>query len=324
MARYEPKEIRVAAIQMESQNGLIQSNLNRAVFLVEEAAKKGAQLILLPEFMPTGYEYSKNTWNAAEPKHGPTVRWLRENSKRLGVWLSTSFLEAEGEDFFNTFVLTGPDGEEAGRVRKQTPAIFEAFFFKGDSGPHIVETEFARIGVGICYENQLSYLPYLMNDQSADLVLMPHSAPTPMQSLFIPRKLVDIYNRELGATAERMANRLGVPVIMANKCGPWRSSIPWLPMFYQDSTFPGLSAIVDSDGTIKAKTGNEESIIVEDVTLDPSNKTGKIGRCFGRWAYQGPWQRNLWRAAEVAGRFSYSNSTQRKRKALEISSKRER
>jgi len=41
-----------SAIQMQSENGLIEQNLAKALRLVEEAAKKKAKLIVLPEFMP--------------------------------------------------------------------------------------------------------------------------------------------------------------------------------------------------------------------------------------------------------------------------------
>ena len=70
--------------------------------------------------------------------------------------MGTSFLEAEREHFFNTFVLIKPDGQEAGRVRKQSSALFEFFFVKGHGGPHVLDTEFGKVGVGICYENQLN------------------------------------------------------------------------------------------------------------------------------------------------------------------------
>jgi N-carbamoylputrescine amidase len=123
-----PHMIRMAAVQMGSQAGAIQANLAHATQLVEQAARSGVQLALLPEFMPTGYLWDRRIWQAGEPKDGPTGRWLHETSARLGLWLGTSFLETDGEDFFNTFVLVAPDGQEAGRVRKQFPSIGEAFF----------------------------------------------------------------------------------------------------------------------------------------------------------------------------------------------------
>ncbi len=321
MTREKTRTIRVAAVQMASKNGLVEANLEHAASFVEQAAQKGAKLIILPEFMPTGYIFTKAIWDAGEPKEGPTVKWLKENSKKLGVWIGTSFLEAEGENFFNTFVLTNPGGEEAGRVRKQTPACFEAYFTKGDAGPHVIYTEFGKVGVGICYENQLAYLPQLMHRQSVDLMLMPHSAPTPAQSSFFPRKQAEFYNNVLKELTPRYARLFGIPTIMVNKCGPWQTPLPGLPFAYQDSSFPGLSAIVDSDGVIKAQLRDEEAVIVEDITLDPARKTGEQPQCHGHWSMKLPWAINLFRLVEAVGGMWYSMSSDRKKRAREISSR---
>ena len=69
-----------------------------------------------------------------------------------------------------------------------------------------------------------------------------------------------------------MARLIGVPVVMGNKCGRWQRPMPGIPFWKQDSRFPGLSTIVDSDGTVIAQLGDEEAIIVGDVRLDPSPK----------------------------------------------------
>src|SRR5258707_895603 len=108
-----PRTLGVAAVQMQSANGLLAANLERATVFVEQAARQGAQLVLLPEFMSAGYAWTEALWDAAEGKVGPTVTWLRETSERLRLWLGTSYLEAENDDFYNTFVLTAPDGSEA-------------------------------------------------------------------------------------------------------------------------------------------------------------------------------------------------------------------
>lgn len=91
------RTVRVAAIQMASENGCVEANLAHATSLIEQASKEGAQLVLLPEFMPTGYLLAEGIWEAAEPADGATVAWLKDKSKRLGIWLGTSFLEADVE-----------------------------------------------------------------------------------------------------------------------------------------------------------------------------------------------------------------------------------
>ena len=309
MSNTKSKIVQVAAVQIESKNGLVEANLEHAKPLIEQAAQGDAQLIMLPEFMPTGYIFTTAIWDGAEPKHGPTVQWLKENSKRLGVWLGTSFLEADGEDFFNTFVLATPEGKEAGRVRKQTPAAYEAFFTRGGYGSHVMDTELGRIGVGICYENQLTYIPQIMQEQSADILLMPHSYPAIAQMAM-----------SLGDLAQRYARLLGIPAVVCNKSGPWRSPYPGIPFYTANSYFPGLSTIADSDGSVKAQLGNEEKAIIAAVTFDPNLKTHEVPRHGGRWAWKGPWIRNGARVMEVLGRLWYRMSSERKRKALKVSS----
>lgn len=310
--------IRVAAVQLASENGRILDNLAHATTLIEQASKEGAQLVLLPEFMPTGYLLANAIWEAAEPADGMTVAWLKDNSKRLGIWLGTSFLEADGEDFFNTFVLSNPLGEVSGRVRKQSPAIWEAYFFRGESGSHTIETTFGKVGVGICFDNQKADVAGIMSRQSVDLVLMPHSYPVLSVSSWGFSK--DMMIRDLEKIAPLYASMLGVPVVLANKCGPWESSIPGPQLVkVAGSVFPGLSVIIDSDGSAKAQLGDEEGVIVADVTLDSSRKRHEIPPHYGRWIQPGPPQRALLRLVEAMGRFHYVFSSTRKNRARNLS-----
>jgi len=320
MAAKKPAMLRIAAIQMQSENGLIENNLKRALGFVEAAARKEARLIVLPEFMPTGYIFTKAIWDGAEPTNGPTVQWLGKHSKRLGVYLGTSFLEADGEDFYNTFVLTGPDGRELGRVRKQTPAAFEAYFTRGDPGNHVIETGIGRIGVGICYENQHCFIPRLMQSQSVDLLLMPHSAPATAESPLFPRSELDKDARRLRDLAQYYARLLGIPAVMINKCGPWESSLPGLPFLTQRSRFPGYTAIADSDGALKERLDDEEGVIIAEVTLDPAHRVKEIPKKGGRYL-ESSWPGCIFPLIEAAGRIWFRLSGERKKRAREISSR---
>ena len=304
--------LRVAVVQLESANGMLAANLERATPFVEEAVCDGAQLVLLPEFLATGYAWTTDLWNAAEPAVGPTVEWLGSTSRRLGVWLGATYLEAEGDEFFNTFVLTAPDGSEAGRVRKQNPALWEAFFFRGEAGPHLIDTPLGRIGVGICYDNYLAYFPQLMYDQSADLILMPHSAASFAEMFPICEGTIRLFQRDLREIAAYHASLLGIPTVMSNKCGPWDSGRPG----QVPANFLGSSAIVDSDGTVKQQLAGEERVIVADVTLDPARKRTTRPPRFGRWARETSFWRNIvcW-FPESAGSVCYRLSAARRKQA---------
>lgn len=106
----KPNTLTVATIQIACQLGERDVNLENATKYVEQAAQQGAELVLLPEMMPGGYTLNEAIWETAEPFDGPSTRWMRALSRRLKLYLGTSFLEADGENFYDTFVLTGPDG----------------------------------------------------------------------------------------------------------------------------------------------------------------------------------------------------------------------
>jgi N-carbamoylputrescine amidase len=147
------RSFRIAVVQMKSLDHDVDGNLKQATAYADQAAAQGAQFVLFPELMATGSYLSFDTWDSAEPSQGKSVQWLTSTSRRLHIWLGAGFLEASGADFYDTFVLTAPSGDEVGRVRKQIPAGPEAYFFRGDAGPHVISTAIGRIGVGICAEN---------------------------------------------------------------------------------------------------------------------------------------------------------------------------
>jgi N-carbamoylputrescine amidase len=177
------RHLRIGVVQMDCRVGDIRGNLAHAGELVETTLQQGAQIVLLPELMPSGYTLTEEIWDYAEPFSGPTVAWLTHTAKRLNIYLGTSFLEADGEDFFNTFALASPHGTIAGTVRKSPPASLEAFFYRAGEGSHVIETEIGRVGVGICYENLLFARLYGLFQASVDLVLQPTAAgrPKPMK-----------------------------------------------------------------------------------------------------------------------------------------------
>jgi N-carbamoylputrescine amidase len=323
---YQVKTIRIAAIQVESQLGQIEVNLAHATPLAERAADEGAQLVLLPELFSSGYFLDRELWDAAEPRVGPTVRWLTETAARLGVWLGTSYLEAEGEHFFNTFVLATPEGGEAGRVRKRNA---ERYFFKynGYSGSHVIPTPLGRLGVGICADNHFAFLPRLMQAESIDLMLMPHAWPMAWRpSRFESAADIERARRKAQGLAPLYADLLGVPAVFANQVGPkgFRSWTGLLGKLMNPAHvyLPGLSTIADSDGTIRGQLEYEEGLIVADVTLDPLRKRCKAVPSYGyyHWIHPGPPLRDAILGLDAAiGRLWYRFNRERRQKARQVS-----
>lgn len=313
------RTVRVAAVQMECAAGAVAANLARAAALVEQAAGQGARLVLLPELVPGGYRLTEEIWDSAEPAgRGPSLVWLRGLAGRLGIHLGMSLLEAEGEDFFNAFYLAAPDGSLAGRVRKRPPASIEAYFYRAGDDPHVIETPWGRLGVGICYENLLACRQAELFAAGVDLVLQPTSAARPMAAFPLRPRDVQAFDRMLAEGTRDYALALGVPVVMANKSGRLLTPLPGgLPA--QDTRFPGLSAIVDGDGQVKASLAAEEGVIVADVTLDAARKSTQAPRARGRWCLKVPWFAFLWPLTQWLGERSYAGNDRRKSRARAVS-----
>ncbi|MGH7893947.1 MAG: carbon-nitrogen hydrolase family protein, partial [Candidatus Binatia bacterium] len=232
-----PRTLRLAAVQVESRNGEVEANLSRAEPLVAEAAARGAQLVLCPELLAAGYLYDESIWEAGEPRDGATETWLRRLATVHHIHLGASYLEAEGDDFYNTFALATPGGAVAGRVRKEALPGFEGWYFMSHDGPKVIDTDLGRIAVGICHDNHTARFLRSIAREAPDLLLMPHSAPCALL-------LTSLMRESLCEIAPFYARALGIPAILVNKArARSRSPIPSIPWLRVRFTFPGLSTI---------------------------------------------------------------------------------
>jgi N-carbamoylputrescine amidase len=321
------KTIRIAAVQMKSTLGNVPANLEHATHLVEQAAVQGAQLIALPELAAAGYSLSDAIWDAGETRQGVTIRWLKETSSRFGVYLGIGFLEADGEDFFNTYALSTPTGQIAGFVRK---TMAETGFFRCSNGPHVIDTPIGRIGIGVCADNLFVPNLHKMQAGSADLLLMPHAAPLAYRTggLVNEKDLIE-GPRKLSQMAPRYAELLGIPVVFINQVGP-RGSEKWLGilgglMSPESFQLGGLSTISTTDGNVVGQLdGCTEGVAVADVVVDPSRKVATRAKGHGRYGggfvtphpllFEG-----ICYVDAFYGRLHYRFSTERRKKARAFS-----
>ncbi len=254
--------MRVALIQMNSRDEKAE-NLERAEMLVAQAAAWGSDLVLLPELW-TYLGPRKRHAEVAEPIPGDTTEFLGRLSARYRFWVvGGSFLEAtEGsERLYNTSVVMSPDGEVVARYRK-----LHLFDVEVDgrtyqesatmvAGDEVVVASLAGVPVGlsICYDVRFPELYRRLAAWGARLVTVP--------AAFTLETGKDHWEVLLRARA--IENQ--VYVLAAAQCG---SHPPGNACF-------GNSMIVDPWGTVVARAGYREGVVVADVDLGHAERVRK-------------------------------------------------
>ncbi len=311
------ESLHVAAVQMASSAGAVKENLRKAQGLVAKAVDAGAELVLLPELMGSGYRIAPDIWDTAEPVGGRVSTWLCETAQRHKIHIGTTILEADGEDFYNTFLLATPAGDLAGMVRKSDPAWVEARYYRGQHGSHVIETAIGRIGVGICYENYLGDHIRTLSNSSIDLLLQPTAAAIPPTTWPVGLRGARAFNTMLDTLAERWARILGVPVVMANMCGHLSSPLPG-SLRSLKTEFAGLSSIVDGSGDVLAKLASEEGVINGRVIMG-SRSVRSAPLPEGRWSVPMPWYAIAWPMIQRICARGYEHDGARKASAYRLS-----
>ncbi|MFA7429190.1 MAG: N-carbamoylputrescine amidase [Rhodospirillaceae bacterium] len=173
--------VTLAATQMRCGDDF-PANLDRAESLVRRAAAEGGQIILLPELFQTPYfckDQDPAWFNQARTVEGnPVLARFSALARELGVVLPVSFFEAAGQAFYNSVALIDADGTILGTYRKshipQGPGYEEKFYFSpGDTGFRVWTTRFARIGVGICWDQWFPEAARAMALMGAEVLLYP-------------------------------------------------------------------------------------------------------------------------------------------------------
>jgi len=136
-------------------------NFAKAEARIQEAAKRGAQIICLQELFRSQYfcrEENADLFELAEPVPGPSTEALSKLARSLNVVIIGSLFERRAAGIYhNTAATIDADGSLAGKYRKMhipdDPLYYEKFYFTpGDLGFPNFDTRFARIGVLVCWD----------------------------------------------------------------------------------------------------------------------------------------------------------------------------
>ncbi len=259
------KEVTVAATQMACGEDR-EANIMRAEALVRRAAQDGANIILLQELFETPYfcqdQIAAHFKLASPLGENPAVRHFQKVAAALGVVLPISFFERAGQSFFNTVAIIDADGAVLGAYRKSHipdgPGYTEKFYFSpGDTGFKVWNTRFARIGVGICWDQWFPECARAMALLGAELLFYPTAIGSEPQDASLDSR--DHWQRAMQGHAA--ANLM--PLVASNRTG--------IEAGAHDAsiTFYGSSFIADHHGAKVAEANRtDQSALTARFNLD--------------------------------------------------------
>jgi N-carbamoylputrescine amidase len=253
--------LRIACVQMEPRIGEKAANVARSVAFIEEAARQGAELVVLPELANTGYVFEslEEATGLSEPvPDGETTRIWSEVAARRGLHIVAGISERAGDKLYNSAVLVGPAGYIGTYRKMHLWGDEKKVFAHGDLGFPVYGTALGRLGIGVCYDGWFPEMYRLQALEGAQIICVPTNwVPMPGQT--------DEYAAMANTLTMAAAHSNGLIIACADRIGIERGQ-----------PFEGQSLIVDRTGWPLARAGKtEETIIYADVTLGGGQ--GKVG-----------------------------------------------
>jgi len=173
------KRIRVAAVQCEHRAGDKTANLGKIERFVRLAAEREVRIVAFPECCITGYWFLRNLSRdkldrLAEPVFdGPSSRALRDMAQRFRITIGAGLVErAEDGTLYNTYVVAMANGEC--RRHRKLHCFINEHMASGNAYTVFDTPEGWRVGVLICYDNNLIENARITALMGAEILLAPH------------------------------------------------------------------------------------------------------------------------------------------------------
>ena len=244
-----------------------EKNLAKVDSFLEEAAKNGACLVLIPELFQRHYFCQKEHYEffdyAEVVEESKTIAHYQEVAKRLHLVLPISFFERDGNAFFNSLAMIDADGKLLGVYRKShipTGECYEEkfYFSPGDTGFMVFHTKAGEIGIGICWDQWFPETARCLALQGAEMLLFPTAIGS---EPVLPKDSSKHWQNVMKGHAA--ANIM--PVLAANRIGEERDGD-------SSMTFFGHSFIANQEGEFVASFGNqEEGLLYAEFDLEAIN-----------------------------------------------------
>jgi predicted amidohydrolase len=175
------RDLLVGVAQWLALPGEPSQNLEDACDMIERAAHRRVELLVLPELWPCGYDpqtLGQDARAAAEPLDGPRTDRLAAQARRHGMWLAAGSVPELGEDgnLYNTALVFNPAGSLVARHRKvhlYPPTLEQTIFTPGTCLTTFDDDTLGGVGLVICFDGDFPEVARTMALRGARLVLAP-------------------------------------------------------------------------------------------------------------------------------------------------------
>lgn len=167
------RKVKLATIHFKPAGG--DSNLDKCKLfepLIANAAKQGANLVVLPECL-TYYGRGLKYYECSEAIPGESTDYFSTLAKKYNLYICAGLLERDGRLIFNTAALVGPEGF-VGKYRKVTlpRGEIEGGITPGKEYP-VFNTSFGKVGMMICYDGFFPEVARKLSQNGAEVICWP-------------------------------------------------------------------------------------------------------------------------------------------------------
>lgn len=237
------------------------TNLAKAISHVEQAARRGAQIVCFPELFMSPYFCNQpvSPKDYSEEIPGETGRALSESAIKNGIAIvAGSIYERADTKKYNTAMVFNAKGEMLGTYRKthipHDPGFFEMnYFLPGDCGFKMFDLGFAKISVLICYDQWFPEAARASALLGAEIIFYPTAIANVNGLEPIEGNWQDAW--ENAQRGHAIANNIVVAAV--NRVGTESDSVFW-----------GGSFVCDAFGRTLVRGGVGEQLIIQKVDLE--------------------------------------------------------
>jgi N-carbamoylputrescine amidase len=166
----------LAAVQMSSEPGLIDKNLEAIENALLGLPVTSSRLVVFPEMAAHGYFFDQRDrlWALSEPiPDGPTIKKLVELAERYTAYLIVGMAEREGDELYNSAVLVGPEGYVTKYRKLHLWSEEKLLYTPGNLGMVVAELPIGRVGLLICYDLWFPEQARILRLLGADVIAAP-------------------------------------------------------------------------------------------------------------------------------------------------------